>query len=263
MKPTRTLPTAERAAAIPRLMRAAARALPAIAAAALATATRADGDGSDAVQVCLQTDAAGFYRMTENRLAVSWDWSWEWLPRNATTATVSFSADFLDEPRTVTVTDASVTNAVIEDLFATGRDMPVGTGVVTLAFSNAAGIVHSRSHSVDVVRGAFAGVDVRHGPTNRNHWQAIEYPVVLPFDTRWFVNTATSAHLLWTDPATGETWTNSFPRATGVAVWRDAAALAKKPQRVQLYFWDLNHAVNNLYSADLDVMRGGTLLTFR
>lgn len=258
MKRIRKLSITEHAIAIPRLGRTAAFAFLAAAAAA-----RADAIRSDAVQICLQTDAAGFYRMTENRLDVSWDWSWEWLPRNADTATVSFSADFLDEARTVTVTDASVTNVVMENLFAAGRDMPVGTGTITLAFGNAAGIVRSKSYAVDVVRGAFAGVDVRHGPTDRNHWQAIEYPVVVPFDTRWFVNTASSAHLLWTDPSTGETWTNSFARGTGMAVYRNAEALPKKPLHVQLYFWDLRHAVNNLYAADLDVRRGGTLLTFR
>lgn len=258
MKRKRPLPAAKRTIALPRLGRTAAFAF-----LATVAAVRADSVRSDAVQICLQTDAAGFYRMTENRLDVSWDWSWEWLPRNADTATVSFSADFLDEARTATVTDASVTNVVMENLFAAGRDMPVGTGTVTLAFGNAAGIVRSKSYAVDVVRGAFAGVDVRHGPTDRNHWQAIEYPVVVPFDTRWFVNTASSAHLLWTDPATGEIWTNSFARGVGAAVYRNAQDLPKKPLQVELWFWDLNHAVNRLYTANLDILRGGTMLILR
>lgn len=126
MKRTRTLLTTERAIAIPRLHGAVFALL------AVATAVHADAVRSDAVQVCLQTDAAGFYRMTENRLDVSWDWTWEWVPVDADAATVSFAADFLDEVRTITVTDTSVTNVVMENLFAVGRDMPMGTGTVTL-----------------------------------------------------------------------------------------------------------------------------------
>lgn len=257
MKRTRTLLTTERAIAIPRLHGAVFALL------AVATAVHADAVRSDAVQVCLQTDAAGFYRMTENRLDVSWDWTWEWVPVDADAATVSFAADFLDEVRTITVTDTSVTNVVMENLFAVGRDMPMGTGTVTLAFSNAVGIVRSKSYSVDILRGAFTGVDVRRGPTDRNHWQAIAYPVEIPFDTRWFVNTASSAHLLWTDPATGECWTNSFTRGVGTAVYRNAQELPKKPLQVELWFWNLNHDGNRCYTANLDILRGGTMLILR
>lgn len=257
MKRIRTLLTTEHALAILRLKWAAFASL------AFATVVHADAVCSDAVQICLQTDAAGFYRMTENRLNVSWDWSWEWVPGNACAATVSFSADFLDEARTTTVTDTTVTNVVMENLFAVGREMPMGAGTVTLTFSNAVGSVRSKSYSVDILRGAFTGVDVRCGPTDRNHWQAIAYPVVIPFDTRWFVNTASSAHLLWTDPATGECWTNSFTRGMGAAVYRDAKELPKKPLQVELWFWNLDHAVNKLYTANLDIQRGGTMLILR
>lgn len=257
MKRIRILSITEHTIAIPRLRWAAFALL------TFATAVHADAVRSDAVQVCLQTDAAGFYRMTENRLNVSWDWAWEWIPADADAATVSFSADFLDEVRTMTVTDKTVTNVVMENLFAVGRDMPMGTGTVTLAFSNAVGIVRSKSCSVDILRGAFTGVDVRRGPTDRNHWQAIAYPVEIPFDTRWFVNTAPSAHLLWTDPATGECWTNSFTRGMGVAVYRNAQELPKKPLQVELWFWNLDHAVNRLYTANLDMPRGGTMLILR
>ncbi len=238
------------------------RAVAPLALAAVAAVARADAATCNDVRVCAQTSAAGFCRMTENRLDVSWDWSWEWAPADACEATVTFAADFLETPRTVAVTDVSATNLVMDDLFDVGADMPSGVATVTLAFRNAEGASRSKSHLVEVVPGAFGHAEVRHGPTDRNHWQAIRHPVRIPWDTDWFINEASSAHLLWTDLTTGEIWTNSFNRPVGVAVY-GADALPKRPLKVELWFRDLRHPVNRLCEAWLDAPHGGTLVVFR
>lgn len=224
------------------------------------TSVRADYAASaNAVAVCLQTQASGYWRLTSNSLEVSWDWNWEWVPMNATGVTVTVKSDMLGVDRTWSTSDTSVTNVVLTDLFPVGRDMNAGSPVVTLTFANADGWKRSKSRTYDVFAGSFGCTDVRLGPVGSLSWKAIDYPLVIPADTRWFVNNATSAHLLWTNTATRAFATNSLWRGTGIFVYNQTT---KPPAAytVDLYFWSVGPAVNRYASAELDRLLRGTML---
>jgi hypothetical protein len=209
--------------------------------------------------VCLQTQASGYWRLTSNSLDVSWDWNWEWLPMNATGVTVTVKSDMLGVDRTWSTADTAVTNVLLTDLFATGRGMNAGSPVVTLTFANADGWTRAKSRTYDVFAGSFGCTDVRRGPVGSPSWKAIEYPLVIPADTRWFVNNATSAHLLWTNTATRAVATSSLSRGTGLFVYNQTTK-PKAPYTVDLYFWGVGPAVNHYASAELDLFRGGTMV---
>lgn len=224
------------------------------------TSARADYAASaNTAAVCLQTQASGFWRLTSNSLDVSWDWDWEWVPMNATGVTVTVKSDMLGVDCTWSTADTSVTNVVLTDLFTTGRGMNAGSPVVTLTFANADGWKRSKSRTYDVFAGAFGCTDVRRGPVGSASWKAIEYPLVIPADTRWFVNNATSAHLLWTNTATRAVATNSLSRGTGIFVYNQTTK-PKAPYTVDLYFWSVGPAGNRYASAELDRLLNGTLL---
>jgi hypothetical protein len=208
--------------------------------------------------VCLQTQASGYWRLTSNDFDVRWDWEWEWVPMNATGVTVTVKSDMLGVDFTWSSDDTAVTNVVLTDLFPVGRGMNAGSPVVTLTFANADGWTRSKSRTYDVFAGAFGCTDVRRGPVGSYSWKAIEYPLVIPTDTRWFVNTATSAHLLWTNTASQAVATNSIWRGTGLFVYNQTTK-PKAAYTVDLYFWGIA-PVNHYASAELDLFRGGTMV---
>jgi len=209
--------------------------------------------------VCLQAQASGYWRLTSNSLDVSWDWNWEWVPMNATGVTVTVKSDLLGVDRTWSTSDTSVTNVVLTDLFPVGRGMKAGSPLVTLTFANADGGTRSKSHAYDVFGGAFGCTDVRRGAVGSAPWKAIEYPLVIPVDTRWFVNTATSAHLLWTNTATRAVATNSIWRGTGLFVYNQTTK-PKAAYTVDLNFWSVGPDVNHYAAAELDRFFNGTML---
>ena len=223
-------------------------------------ATRADYAASaNTAAVCLETQASGYWRLTSNSLDVSWDWNWEWVPMNATGVTVTVKSDMLGMDRTWSTADTSVTNVVLTDLFPVGCGMNAGSPVITLTFANADGWTRTKSREYDVFAGAFGYTDVRRGPVGSASWKAIEYPLVIPADTRWFVNTATSAYLLWTNIATCAVATNSISRGTGLFVYNQTTK-PKAAYTVDLYFWSVGPAFNHYTSAELDRFLTGTML---
>ena len=209
--------------------------------------------------VCLQTQASGYWRLTSNDFDVRWDWEWEWVPMNATGVTVTVKSDMLGMDRTWSTADTSVTNVVLTDLFPVGCGMNAGSPVITLTFANADGWTRTKSREYDVFAGAFGYTDVRRGPVGSASWKAIEYPLVIPADTRWFVNTATSAYLLWTNIATCAVATNSISRGTGLFVYNQTTK-PKAAYTVDLYFWSVGPAFNHYTSAELDRFLTGTML---
>lgn len=216
---------------------------------------------ANTVALCMQTQASGYWRLTSNTLDVNWDWDWEWIPMNATGVTVTVKSETLGVDRTWSTSDTSVTNVVLTDLFAVGSGMNAGSPVVTLTFANANG-TRSKSRTYDVFAGAFGHTDVRRGPVGSRSWKAIEYPLVIPADTRWFVNMATSAHLVWTNTATQVASTDSIWRGTGLFVY-DQIAKPKAAYTVDLYFWSTDRAVNHHASAELDSFDDGTMVIIR
>lgn len=209
--------------------------------------------------VCLQTQASGYWRLTSNSLDVSWDWDWEWIPMNATGVTVTVKSDMLGVDRSWSTADTSVTNVVLSDLFPVGSGMNAGSPIVTLTFANADGGTRSKSRTYDVFAGAFGCTDVRRGPIGSLSWKAIKYPLVIPFDTRWHVNTATSAHLLWTNTVTRAVATDSLSRGTGLFVYNQTTK-PKAAYTVDLYFWSIGPAVNHYASSELDRILDGTMV---
>lgn len=212
--------------------------------------------------VSMQTQASGYWRLTSNSLDVNWDWNWEWVPINASSVTVTVKCDVLCVDRTWSTTDPSVTSVVLADLFTVGRGMNAGSPVVTLTFANADGWERSKSRTYDVFAGSFGCTDVRRGPVGSPSWKAIEYPLVIPADTRWFMSNATSVHLLWTNTETSTETTSSLSRGTGIFVYNQTDK-PRAPYTVDLYFGSIGLAANHYSSAELDRYLNGTMLIVR
>lgn len=156
-------------------------------------------------EVSLQTDYASYRRLTLPTISVPIDWSWEWLPANATTATVTLAGFRSGLQHSVQVSDRSCNEVVISDFSGSWSERCDDSITVDLEFSNVSGDIAKKTFVYSFC--ANPGVTPLHkGTPSDTAWSTEpKSTFVVPFDVSWFGRYSAQMSMTLTDSSENET----------------------------------------------------------
>ena len=206
-------------------------------------------------EVSLQTDTAAYHRLTATRLTVPIDWSWEWLPSDAVTATVTLTGTRSGLLHTTEVSDRSCNEVVIPD-FGGSWSVPCDDSIaVELAFTNAVGDIARKSYVYEFMANPAVSPLHKGIPGDAVWRREFKTAFSVPFDASWFGRRSDQMTLTLTD-ASDNTTQVTVDASAGRFVF-PGQALAPG-----LYRLAIQDAARELASCEVDLIPTGFTLRF-